>query len=177
MTYQSILALDLATNTGWATCPVGGEAVSGQKTMPDTGRDIGRFLAVYERWLMMLLAKHNVDLIAYEQPIIAGSKNLQTLRKLYSLTGLTELIGRKASAEVIEVPISSWRKHFIGRGTGFKRDKLDPKQMAITACYERGWNPATHDEAEALGILDYVMAKLDLPRAWPDAGLFAKEAT
>lgn len=177
MTYQSILALDLATNTGWATCPVGGEATSGQKTMPDTGRDIGRFLAVYERWLISMLRDYEIDFIAYEQPILPRVKNLHTLRKLYSLTGLTELIGRKASAEVIEVPISSWRKHFIGRGTGFKCRSLDPKQMAITACYERGWNPATHDEAEALGILDYVMAKLDLPRAWPDAGLFAKEVT
>ena len=53
--------------------------------------------------------------------------------------------------------------------------KILPNWLARrrSCCLERDWNPATHDEAEALGILDYVFAKMELPKPWPDGGLFA----
>jgi len=167
----SILTLDLATNFGWARCAVTGHPESGAVKLPDTGRDIGRFLAVYDRWLVKMLREYGIDTVVYEEPI--GTKNLQVSMKLQNLAGHTEYRCRLESVKYYSVPIQTWRKHFIGRGTGFKRLKLNPKEMAIAACLERDWNPATHDEAEALGILDYVFAKMELPKPWPDGGLFA----
>lgn len=169
----SILTLDLATNFGWARCAVTGSPESGAVKLPDTGRDIGRFLAVYERWLVKMLREYGIDFVAYEQPILPHIKNLHTLRKLYSLAGVTELVCKKERVRVVEVPISTWRMHFIGKCRNFAT-KTEAKEMAIAACLERDWNPATHDEAEALGILDYVFAKMELPKPWPDGGLFAK---
>lgn len=176
MTPTSILTLDLATNFGWARCVVGGQPEYGAVGLPSTGRDIGRFLAVYERWLVKRCREYEIDLVAYEQPIIPKEKNLHTLRKLYSLAGVTELVCKRENIRVVEVPISTWRVHFIGKCRGFAT-KTEAKEMAIDACLERGWNPATHDEAEALGIMDYVFAKMELEKPWPDGGLFAKDAT
>ncbi len=167
----SILALDLATNFGWARCAVGGQPESGAVKLPDTGRDIGRFLAVYDRWLVKTLREYEIDFVACEEPI--GTRNLLVSMKLQNLVGHTEFVCNINNVTCRVVAISSWRKHFIGRGTSFKRLGLNPKEMAIAACVERGWNPATHDEAEALGILDYVFAKLELEKPWPGGGLFA----
>lgn len=167
----SILTLDLATTTGWAISQGGAEPDSGFVKFPDTGVDYGRFLNVYDRWLVKKITENNIDFAAYEEPV--GTRNLRTSMRLQNLAGHTEFRCTKMKVKCVCVPIPTWRKHFIGRGTGFKKLKLDPKVMAVDACLERGWNPEIHDEAEALGILDYVFAKLEMSKVWPDAGLFA----
>ena len=170
MTPTSILTLDLATNFGWARCAVGGQPESGAVKLPDTGRDIGRFLAVYDRWLVKMVRDYEVDLVVYEKPI--GTRNLQTSMKLQNLAGHTEWVCRLNNVECRSEAVSTWRVHFIHKCRNFAY-KDEAKFLAMDACVERGWNPATHDEAEALGILDYVFAKMELPKPWPDGGLFA----
>src|SRR3546814_13386099 len=57
---------------------------------------------------------------------------------------------------VYKVHISEWRKHFLGRGGGFKKteDKKnylpghDPKELAIQRCAQYGWHTDIADAAE-----------------------------
>src|SRR3546814_15095463 len=79
---------------------------------------------------------------------------------------------------VYKVNISEWRKHFLGRGGGFKKteDKKnylpghDHKELAIQRCAQYGWHTDIADAAEAVGILDFGLTMIpDYERPWRDA--------
>jgi hypothetical protein len=64
------------------------------------------------------------------------------------------------------VAIASWRAHWIGQGVAPKhlasKDRTPwLKDMAMKRAAERGWLTQFHDEAEALGIMDFALACLD----------------
>src|SRR3546814_16206710 len=84
---------------------------------------------------------------------------------------------------VYKVHISEWRKHFLGRGGGFKKteDKKnylpghDPKELAIQRCAQYGWHTDIADAAEAVGILDFGLTMIpDYERPWRDALLMKR---
>ncbi|MEN6302290.1 MAG: hypothetical protein ABFD96_06155, partial [Armatimonadia bacterium] len=64
------------------------------------------------------------------------------------------------------VSIQSWRSHFLGTAKApaglAKAKRTDAlKDMATRRAAERGWLTQYHDEAEALGIMDFALACLD----------------
>ena len=65
------------------------------------------------------------------------------------------------------VAIQSWRSHFLGVAQapkGMAKGDVRTnwlKDAAIKKCMERGWLVQYHDEAEALGIMDFALACLD----------------
>jgi len=124
----------------------------------------------------------------FEQQHIAKKINIDTVYRLITLGGTVEKVAYQKFVDrrlnwqtkplCFSVPISTWRKHFIGRGGGFKRgeDKKylpgeDPKLIAVEKCESFGWHTAIPDEAEACGILDYGLSCIgdDVhPRPWRD---------
>src|SRR3546814_16320005 len=64
---------------------------------------------------------------------------------------------------VYKVHISEWRKHFLGRGGGFKKTEAkknylpghDPKELAIQRCAQYGWHTDIADAPEAVGIPEF----------------------
>lgn len=164
-----ILALDLATRLGWALWSPGTPLEYGSHLLPRTGPHAGTFLDAYRTWLMPQLAR--LDLVVYEQPILPQRTRIETLRKLYSLAGFTELVCIDLKIRCREIPMQKWRKHFMGRGGGFKHIGTDAKTMAIDEARARGFTIQGDDEADAIGIMDYTAAKLEIPTDWPDRGL------
>ena len=173
-----ILALDLSSRTGWALWSPGAEPEYGSEHFSRTGADVGAFLAEFDAWLAGAFDQWGPDLVVYEQPILASMTNITTLRKLYGLAGVTEMHCHQRDPRVAcrEVPIQKWRKHFIGRGSGFKKAGKDPKAECIRVCRERRFEPQDDNAADALGILDYTADLLGLPKDWPDMGLFGSAA-
>ena len=110
-----------------------------------------------------------------------GNINLDTVYRLIALGAIVEKFAFEVGALCYKVDISTWRKHFIGRGSGFKRDPRtkkylpgeDPKELAMQRCGEYGWHIDQPDAAEACGILDYGLTLLKdfHPRPWRDATL------
>lgn len=160
-----ILALDLATVTGFALGDLSGIKISGSRQFPKTGTDIGWFADAFRSWLATGLKRHRPTKVVYEQPIIHGPETtLATCRKLYGLAWQTELTCRDLKMEgvlgqtfvVEEVNISDWRTHFLGRGYPRSREacKAAVKQM----CRVRGFLFDDDNEAEAIAILDYALA-------------------
>jgi hypothetical protein len=167
MSYRP-LALDLATTTGWALHQPGLERpFFGAIKLPGRPRDIG---ARMEALRVFLADKHAIykptDYLFEAQHVpmpkkLPGGKwsgpsmDIDTLAMLLGLGAMVEWFAHRVGARCFKVHISEWRKHFIGRGSGF--GATGAKEMAIRKCAEFGWHTDVADAAEACGILDFYM--------------------
>lgn len=168
MTPNSILALDLATRTGWALWSPGALPEYGSIVFPGTGTGTGLFFAGYADWLTGHIEQGTGHVI-FEGPIKPGPLSaLQATRKTFGLIGITEGICHASDIRCDEANNTKWRSHFFGKGAG-RRGAL--KQLCIEECRARGFAPKNDDEADALGILDYAAHVLQIPTDWPDRGL------
>lgn len=206
----SVLALDLATTTGWAWHAVGmPRPFFGAFRLPAEPDEIGRPAAALEAWLLEMMATARsagapITHICFEAqhlPTFDPRKkkriqmNMATVYRLIGLGAITEKVAfqeteRRGGANCppeqqchcYDTEVSKWRKHFLGRGSGFQKteDKKsylpgeDPKELAIQRCAQYGWHTDIADAAEACGILDWFIAEC-LPRhhrPWRDEAMF-----
>ncbi len=105
--------------------------------------------------MINFLEAHPVDHVCYESPVFMPSgTQIATLRKLFSLAGLTELICHRRDLTVTEANNSSVKKYFAGHGRA-------KKPAMIAAAKARGFDVANDDEADALGIWLYTINRFD----------------
>ena len=161
-----ILALDLATKFGWACGSPGGDPYTfGSVQLPKgTGDDLGRFLQPYRDWLNIALDEMEPTEIVYESPILPPTTNIATVRKLSSLTGVTELVARdRGGPPVREADMQSVRLHFVGVA---RAPKQVPKKLRrqwikdkiVATCLARGFKVTDDDQGDAVALLDYMLA-------------------
>ncbi len=160
------LCLDIATLTGWALGSVREGVVGyGVHKLPKTDDDVGRFLHAYRSWLGPLIEQCNIGEVCFEAPILPGVGNLTTLRKLYGLVGMTELVARDCGVTCCEANLSEIRPHFIGtsrapaeiKGKAARETKTLRrawlKRQTVLECRRRGFHVTTDDDADALALL------------------------
>lgn len=147
------LALDIASTTGWAFGAPGETPQHGTFTCPSTGDNLGRFAYSYAQWLTAKLRELQPKEIVFEAPILPSATNITTLKKLYGLCVVTELVALSEGVPCTEITAGQWRKSFLGMHypKGGTRDDL--KRAVIAACRHMGWEPNNTDDADALGIL------------------------
>jgi hypothetical protein len=184
MKQAAVLALDLATTTGWALHRPGMQRPFFDAfTLPGPPNSIGQPCDALERWLRDMYvatkAEGGISHFFFEAQHIAENMNPQNAYRLIGLGAIVEKFAYQVKARCYVVDIATWRKHFIGRGSGFKRDKTkkgkpylpgeDPKELAVQRCEQYGWHTDIHDAAEACGILDYGLSCIpDYHRPWRD---------
>lgn len=167
-----ILALDLATSTGWAyaapsalavwprtpleaaSMPMPGFEV-GTRAFPGTVAVFGRFADAFHEWLHGVITARAPVLVAFEAPYVGRKTSQAMARKLNGLAWHTEWLCGRLGVPCEEVRPGDWRKHFTGVGAG---PRALMKEHAKAACTARGWPFANDDEADACGILDYAAA-------------------
>lgn len=177
-----VLALDLSTNTGWACGSTEGTPVShGVCAMPKTGEDIGWYLAHFRNWLNEALDDMEPDQIVFEAPIMPKMTSIATLRKLYSLAGVTELVARDRKILVTEAQLDHIRGHFVGISRAPRdvpKDKRRQwiKDKVITECRKRGFSVSGDDDADALALLSLRLSQLSKDYSLNSAPLFAGAA-
>lgn len=159
-----LLTLDLATHTGWACGPVGdvADCVYGTIKLKPTGDEIGPFLDQFGLALDALIKEHSVTTVTFESPILRNLTNIVTLRKLYSLAGITELVCHQHYLPVREANLSHIRKHFIGvsrapKDVPSKNSRAWIKDKTIEQCQRLGWSPKDDNQADALALRSYVI--------------------
>lgn len=124
----------------------------------------------------------SIERIYYEEPItpsgVEGQTTLRTLGRTLGLAAHAESYGCAIGARVRTVPQGTWRRHFIGRGSGFKVkgvQRFDPKKMARDRCRALGWNARNNDESDALGLLDFAIHLAGVAPPWSVGGMFDLE--
>lgn len=165
-----VLACDVAKNrTGWA---VGSHGMARPfwgvfDLQGEWEGHQGARLTEWREFIHHRVLHHAVTHIAIEKPFVdfrafsfGGTES--TLMKI----GVAAQLGYSMGVKVALVTIQQWRAHFLGSAVAPKHlaeKQRTPwlKDMAMKRAAERGWLAQFHDEADALGIMDYALAALD----------------
>ena len=166
-----IVALDLSIkSTGWASYAPGRNApASGSWELAAGVQWSARAYCRLQRNLSDLHIVQPINAITYEDSLPAealhGHTSRDTIKAAVGLTEHVESFGEALGIRTRYTNLSTWRRHFIGamkRGT----KTVDLKAYAMQRCRDLGFDPATHDEAEALGILDYALHLANITPPW-----------
>jgi len=169
----TILALDLATQTGWAQSRLDGAGlVSGSvRLRGKEPEEKGAHLQMIIMDHFKVMPFHH---LIYEGAVptshLRGKTNVDTTYTAYGFpiaVGSTAINMGFPISRVLRVKVNDWRRHFIG--TTSAGDRKETKRAVIARCRQLGWNPADDNEADALGILDYQRALLS-PRYSASSG-------
>lgn len=167
MSGERILTLDQSlARTGWARSTGGHDFRSGSWPLsPGTGM---RGEAYRELWVK-LAAEHQrepIDVIAHEAPVFgAANKGEAQLLATTGMIGVIELFAINFGIEVVSHAVQTWR------GTWFRKDERkiiaarparfrDWKGPAAERARQYGFEPASHDEAEAIAIMDHHLLRI-----------------
>lgn len=161
-----LLCLDLATFLGFAFGDDAGVQAHGSHRLPSTGEDIGSFLNAYWAWLDPAISRWQPEEIVFESPILPGTTNLATCRKLYSLAAVTEMMAQNRHIRCREANLMDIRRHFIGacrapKDVPAKERRAWIKDVTVTMCRKRGFRPADDNAADALALFSFAMSKRD----------------
>jgi hypothetical protein len=151
-----VLALDLATTTGWAYGTPGSIPQCGHLRFSKPGTSRAATYRVFRRWLDETWgAREEIpELIVYESPAVGmhmgGKTNVDTLKLL---SGLAEHLEEWAyqKTELREASVSQVRSHFIGQNL---KSKI-AKPMVFEQCLALGWEVETTDESDACALWHY----------------------
>lgn len=165
------LSLDMSIkSTGWALWSEGQErpAYGTWALAPDLSW-AGRAFVRLHKNILDLHRLTPINALVFEAPLQAGQlhghTNVETLEALIGLAAHAKSFAEAVGARHRAVHQATWRRHFIGRmPRGTKSPDL--KAMAMARCRELGFDPAKHDAAEALGLLDYELSVSGILPPW-----------
>lgn len=169
------VGLDIATATGlaiWADGTAAPRLMTVQ--LPSDPGEVGRPCEKLREALADLHTLEPITHLFFEASILPGKTTPQTVFKLCALAGMAEWFAYRVGAVCRQVDQQSWRKHFIGRGTG---RSAELKLAALEAARRRGWLPSNDHEADAAGVLDYGLACFKIETPWRDAHLLGGGAS
>ena len=141
-----ILALDIATKTGWAT-----DGLSGVQTFPlNRGESPGMRLLRFRRWLRETIAMVKPGVIAYEQAHHRGGA--ATALALH-FQGEMLAAAAEFGSETLPVHSATLKKYATGSGRAEKQQMIDEARR-------RGFDPKDDNEADACLIWCWAMEQV-----------------
>ena len=145
---RKILALDMATVTGWAT---NSPAASGTENMKKrAGESRGMLFIRFDSWLQEMLQTVAPEMVVYERPHARGRAANEILNGLLAyVTAACE----RHDIEFTDCPSTTLKKHATGKGNAGKDEMM-------AACRERfGIDPQDDNQADALWLLDWAQCQ------------------
>jgi len=151
----NILALDLATKTGWASKYNNYFCSGVQDFSLRRGESPGMKFLRFRRWLEELTAISSYDVIIYEQAISGRTANANVAQTAFGFAAIVQEICAQNAIEHTTVHASTLKKHATGKGNA-KKDAM------IIAAKEKWPDIQIIDDnhADALHILDYALKTL-----------------
>lgn len=154
-----ILALDMATKTGWALRDSEGRVTSGvQDFSLRRGESSGMRLLRFRRWVRELLSVDHeaeaVKLVAYEQPVIHRKRRQLNASVAHNLEGVLLPELESVEADYTNVTPAELKRHATGKGNCGKPAMID----AARARWDR--EPQDDNEADALCVLAWAMDEI-----------------
>ena len=141
-----ILALDIATTTGWKTETSSGVWKLKQKKDDSTGMKLVRL----KSYLKELVTLENIDVVVYERP--AGMFKSAIITES-ELIGVVLLLCEVLSLQCTAYSATEIKKSATGKGNAKKQDMIE-------AAVALGFKPEDDNEADAIHL--YNLAKKDL---------------
>lgn len=151
----AILALDLGTKTGWALALDDGLITSGTAEFKNSRWEGGgmRFLN-FCHWLMRVKSTGGaLDAVYFEE--VRRHLGVDAAHAYGGFMAHLTAWCERYEIPYQGIPVSTIKKHITGKGNA-------NKAAVIEAVRKLGFEPADDNEADALGLLDYVLNR-DLP--------------
>jgi len=174
-----ILALDIATVTGWAWGRPGTKPECGSYKFAATGSSHAAIFAGCFDWLVAVTKAQRPDVIVIEDLLPFGAKRGRTNKStgdlLGGLHGIVRMVAfKRAIFDFHAVSANDVRGHFID-ARGYKRDQA--KRYVLRKCHALGWlngNARDEDAADACAIWSYWCAQVEPLTALKVSPLFNK---
>ncbi len=150
MSRSIIIALDLGTNTGFATCDLSGNITSGTVSFK-TGRFEGDGMPYlrFKRWLTDLKATVGaIDAVYFEE--VRAHKGVDAAHKYGGFVAHLTSWCEHHGIPYLGIPVGTIKKHITGKGNA-------PKESVIMAVKNKGFAPIDDNEADSLALLDFVL--------------------
>lgn len=162
----SILALDVATTTGFAHGRIGDRPLAGAIRFGKTGAIDDEVWAEATKWLIDILKVVTPDIVALEAPIQTArpgndGSNAKTMMRLLGLqANLRKVVFLKYARPAQIIHVQSARKLFIGHGN---LPGAEAKQLVKQRAINLGWLDAadSYDKADALCVWAKAAADVD----------------
>ena len=156
-----ILALDLATTSGWAIGNPGEQPQSGTIRFGQSQPTHGQIAAEAIAWFIETLTELKPTQIVFEQPLppnfTGGHTTLNTAIVTMGLPFLMQGIAYKLGLFNVEaVRVSDIRTFFIGGNM----KSAEAKKLTFERCVKLGFNPHDDNESDALALWCYQCARV-----------------
>lgn len=145
---KKIIALDMATKTGWACNSPETSGVENFRVRAGDSR--GMVFIRFEAWLEEMLATVKPDMVVYERPHARGRAANETLNGM--LAFMTKCCVN-AECQYTDCPSTTLKKHATGKGNAGKDAMMD--------AYKKKWGkePIDDNESDARWLLDWAQAQ------------------
>lgn len=158
--FGTILALDLATQYGWAEGEPDGTPRFGSARLAREGAEQEDIFAGAIREIGGRIAAFPPRVMVFEEPELFrlrdGKATKRTIEVLFGLPAVVQGVARRFGVPTIyKATTYDIRKHFIGQGR-LQRSKA--KIAVIEECHRRGWEVRNDDEADACALWSYTCA-------------------
>jgi hypothetical protein len=159
---KSVLALDLASVSGWSFGEPGGTPDHGTIRFASSGASHEAVFAGAMNWMRGLLAVRQINIVVWEAPLAAsfkrGTTNINTTTLLYGLPAVIGAVAYHSGIhDLYKADTKAVRLHFIGGNP--PRDVA--KKLTKYQCGKMGWKVSDDNEADALATWSYMCSLLE----------------
>lgn len=140
---MNILALDLGTNLGFAIYK-NGKFISGTKKLGTYKEKFGACFHEFRKWLLNILAKHNLEAVYFER--VYGHKGVEAGHCFGGFMYMLASVCFQQKIPCISFSVQAIKKFMTGKGNATKDEMID-------AARQKGFNPETDDEADAIAVM------------------------
>jgi Holliday junction resolvasome RuvABC endonuclease subunit len=159
---MNILALDMGTSTGYAIYK-DDELLSGVKKLRHDRRASGVRALDFYRWLTHMIQEHGISYVYFERVYAHSGTEAAHLYGyfMHTLAAICEEYGIKC----VGLSVGTIKKFMTGKGNATKDEMIEAARL-------QGFDPQTHDEADALAILLLALKTMGLPKVCRGDGSF-----
>lgn len=145
---MNVLALDIATKTGWKT-----KTASGVWDLtPNRGESSGMRLVRFKAKLIELAGLEDINLISYERP---AGMHKSSIMVASEMVGILKELCVYLNIELACYSATQIKKFATGKGNA-------NKETMIKAAVELGFNPADDNEADAIHLYNLTISDLKI---------------
>ena len=172
-----VLALDLASVSGWAVGEPGGIPAHGSIRFATKGASHEAIFAGAVKWMSDKITEFEPRIVVWEAPMPTsfkrGSSNTNTTTLLYGLPAVVGAVAYlRGVYDIRKADTRDVRLHFIGSNP--KRAQAKP--LVMRQCRAMGWQVDDDNEADALATWSYMCAILEPRLALAPTALFGRSA-
>lgn len=143
---MNILALDIATKTGWKT----GTSSGVWNLKPNRGESEGMRVVRFKAKVRELIELENINVVAYERP---AGMHKASIMVASEMVGVLKDLCIEKEVELACYSASEIKKFATGKGNA-------NKEAMLKAAIQQGYDPRDDNEADAIHL--YNLAKKDL---------------